>query len=304
VIPQLLEYFDEPFADSSAIPTFFVSQLARQQVTVALSGDGGDELFGGYPWRQQRPVYQTTLSRAPFTVRRGLAKLVRLLPHGIPGTNFLRRVDIPYNRYILDAMAVFDEADRRGLYGDHASDEIGGADPYAHHLPHLQGADTRPWAARMMEYDLKTYLPNDILTKVDRMSMMNSLEAREPLLDHRLVEFAAKVPSGLKIRDGVAKYILKKAVGPLLPLDTIAKRKQGFSIPLQTWLRDYLKADVLDTLRSGNRHGIFDQRAVEKITDSFFAGDDLRNHQVWTLYAFEKWYQTVHSRTHVSSAAA
>lgn len=297
LIPSMLEHFDEPFADSSAIPTYFVSELARSQVTVALSGDGGDELFGGYPWRQLRPAYQQTLSRAPLPLRRGLAQLSRLLPAGMPGANFLRRADIPYGRYILDAMAVFDEADRHGLYGPDALNELRNCDPYAHHLPHLDGQrGARPWTSRMMEYDLKTYLPNDILTKVDRMSMWHSLEAREPLLDHRLVEFAATVPSSLKIRGGVSKYILKKTIAPFLPAAVLTKRKQGFSIPLETWLRSYLKEEVLDTIAGGNQHGIFARRSIDAITDAFFRGDDRRNHQVWTLYAFEHWYRKVHAR--------
>jgi asparagine synthase (glutamine-hydrolysing) len=299
LIPRMLDYFDEPFADSSAIPTFFVSQLARQRVTVALSGDGGDELFGGYPWRQLRPSYQTVLSRAPAVIRRRVAALCRVLPAGLPASNFLRKLDIPYNRYILDAMAVFDEQDRHGLYSENTVHELAGADPYHHHLVNLQGGSGRSWAARMMEYDLKTYLPNDILTKVDRMSMMNSLEAREPLLDHHLVEFAASMPCTFKIRDGISKYILKKAMAPALPASVMAKRKQGFSVPLESWLRNHMKDEVLDTLRAGNQHGIFDRRGIDRLTDSFFKGDDRRNHQVWTLYVFEHWYQRVHARMSV-----
>jgi asparagine synthase (glutamine-hydrolysing) len=143
----------------------------------------------------------------------------------------------------------------------------------------------------MMEYDLKTYLPNDVLTKVDRMSMRTSIEARVPLLDHHLVEFAAAIPSNLKIRQGVSKYILKKVMAPYLPAAILAKRKQGFSVPLATWLRTDLREDILDTLRGGNRHGFFDQRAINRLCDAFFRGDDSRNYQVWSLYAFDLWYR-------------
>jgi len=147
----------------------------------------------------------------------------------------------------------------------------------------------------MMEFDLKTYLPNDILTKVDRMSMRVSLEAREPLLDHRLVELAARIPSNLKIRNGVAKYILKKAIAPYLPAEVLAKRKKGFSIPLETWLRTVLKEDLLDTLRGISQHGLFDRQGIDRLTDAFFKGDNSRNHQIWTLYAFERWYRGIHA---------
>ena len=294
VIPQLVEHFDEPFADASAIPTYYVSKLARQQVTVALSGDGGDELFGGYPWRQVRPWYQRHLSRLPRPVRSGIRRMTEVLPHGVRGTNYLRRIDIPYERYILDAMAVFDEADRNELYSPDFAEAVKGVDPYKHQLPNLSGSSDRGWEARMMEYDLKTYLPNDVLTKVDRMSMRASLEAREPLLDHQLVEFAAMIPSRLKIRDGVGKHILKKVMAPYLPAEVLQKRKQGFSVPLGTWLRTDLREDIVDTLRGGNRHGFFNALAVDRLTDVFFRGDDSRNYQVWTLYAFELWYRNVY----------
>jgi asparagine synthase (glutamine-hydrolysing) len=304
VIPDVLANFDEPYADSSAIPTYYVSELARRHVTVALSGDGGDELFGGYPWRQVRPPYQRALSGLPYPARAGMRRIARFLPSGLPGSNFLRRVDIPYNRYILDAMAVFDEQDRAGLYSESATEQLGREDPYAYHLPHLSRLPHRPWTARMMEYDLKTYLPNDILTKVDRMSMMHSLEARVPLLDHELVELAAEIPPELKIRHGIGKQILKEVIAPLLPREVMTKKKQGFSIPLETWLRTDLKVEVLDTLRAGNRHGIFKQQALDEITDAFFRGDDGRNHQVWALYAFEHWYQYVHNRSVSCSQSA
>jgi asparagine synthase (glutamine-hydrolysing) len=291
VVPELLQHFDEPFADASAIPTYFVSKLAREAVTVVLSGDGGDELFGGYPWRQVRPWYQQQLSRLPQGVRSGIRRAAGVMPRGVRGTNYLRRIDIPYERYVLDAMAVFDEADRRSLYASGFAETIRGSDPYRHHLANLAGDRDQGWASRMMEYDLKTYLPNDVLTKVDRMSMRTSIEARVPLLDHHLVEFAAAIPSNLKIRQGVSKYILKKVMAPYLPAAILAKRKQGFSVPLATWLRTDLREDILDTLRGGNRHGFFDQRAINRLCDAFFRGDDSRNYQVWSLYAFDLWYR-------------
>jgi len=263
-------------------------------VTVALSGDGGDELFGGYPWRQLRPAYQRALSSLPQALRTGISRAARLLPSALPGANFLRRMDIPYARYVLDAQAVFDEQDRVGLYSPDTAAALNGKDPYEHHLAHLDTSTRRPWPSRMMQYDLKTYLPNDILTKVDRMSMYVSLEAREPLLDHKLVELAAKIPWDLKLRSGISKYILKQVIRPMLPPEILQKRKQGFSIPLEGWLRTDLRGEVLETLRAGNRHGLFDRRGLDAIIDDFYGGNDRRNHQIWTLYAFEHWYRTVH----------
>jgi asparagine synthase (glutamine-hydrolysing) len=294
MIPQLVEHFDEPFADASAIPTYYVSKLAREQVTVVLSGDGGDELFGGYPWRQVRPWHQRQLSRLPHPMRSGIRRMTGMLPSGVRGTNYLRRIDIPYERYVLDAMAVFDEQDRKDLYASHFAGQVKDLDPYEHHLRNLRPSHGRPWEARMMEYDLKTYLPNDVLTKVDRMSMLASIEARVPLLDHHLVEFAARMPSRLKIRGGVSKHILKQVMTPFLPAEVLQKRKQGFSVPIGAWLRTELREDILDTLRGGNRHGFFSAHAVERLTDAFFRGDDTDNYQVWTLYAFELWHRNVY----------
>jgi asparagine synthase (glutamine-hydrolysing) len=303
VIPQILQHFDEPFADASAIPTYYVSKLAREQVTVTLSGDGGDELFGGYPWRQVRPWYQRRLSALPKPVRLRLKRLSDWLPPGIRGAHYLHRMDLPYERYILDAMAVFDDADRLDLYHPEFAAAVGAADPYEHQIRNLTGARGGGWEARMMEYDLKTYLPNDVLTKVDRMSMWTSLEAREPLLDHHLVEFAARIPSRLKLRHGIGKRILKDVMRPYLPLSVLEKRKQGFSVPLSTWLRTDLRDDILDTLCSGNRHGFFSRRAIDQLTNAFFHGDDRRDYQVWTLYAFEVWYRNVHGAQARTAAA-
>jgi asparagine synthase (glutamine-hydrolysing) len=236
-------------------------------------------------------------------VRASIRKLSTLLPPGIPGTNFLRHIDIPYERYSLDSRAIFDEEDRRALYAPLLAEVVGKSDPYRYLLPHLQGPADRSWAARMMEYDLKTYLPNDILTKVDRMSMCVSVEARVPFLDHRLVELAARIPSRLKIRGGVAKHILKRTIADYLPREVLVKPKHGFSVPLETWLRTDLKEDVLDTLRGGNRHGLFDRRAVERLTEAFYRGDDSHNHQVWTLYVLEFWYRNVHGGNNGAAVA-
>jgi len=293
-VPRLLEHFDEPFADSSAIPTYFVSKLAREQVTVALSGDGGDELFGGYPWRQVRPWYHRLGGSLPRWVRSSIRPMGRMLPDGTRGKDFLSKIDGSYERYSLDSRAIFDTEDRGRLYAATTAERLRNADPYEHLMPYLGGNTELAWESRMMAYDIKTYLPNDILTKVDRMSMLVSLEARVPFLDHHLVEYAARIPARFKIRRGVAKLILKRAIGPYLPPEVMGKRKQGFSIPLESWLRTDLKAEVLDALGSANGHGFFDRKAVGRLLEGFFRGDDSANHQVWTLYAFELWYRKIH----------
>lgn len=291
-IPELLGYFDEPFADSSALPTCYVSKLARDRVTVVLSGDGGDELFGGYPWRQKRPAYQLALNGLPQVMKKKLKLAARLVPSWVKGSNFLSSIDMPYERYILDATAVFNESDRLGLYSDSLKEVVDGLDPHHYNMEHLTRSAGRDWTDRLMEYDFKTYLPNDILTKVDRMSMYNSLEVRVPILDHRFIEFAAAVPSSLKIREGVSKYIFKKALKGILPEDVLEKKKQGFSIPLEHWLRTDLRAHVEEVVLSpaAGDEGFFNMRYVEKMLGEFFGGDDRHNFKVWELYVFQLWY--------------
>ena len=295
IIPQLLLFFDEPFADASALPTYYVSRLARDHVTVVLSGDGGDELFGGYPWRQKRPGYQLALNRLPNNIKKGLKSIARFFPNGIKGTNYLKHIDMPYERYVLNAKAVYNETERRCLYSPELIDHLQNIDPYSYHLRYLDQSRSRSWMNRMMEYDLKTYLPNDILTKVDRMSMFHSLEARVPLLDHKVVEFAAKIPASLKIKNRVSKYIFKKAMEDTLPKEILYKRKQGFNLPLETWLRKDLKKEITEVILSGDtgKTRMFNRDYIEKILKEFFDGNDRCDYKIWELYVFELWYQKV-----------
>ncbi|RJQ53804.1 MAG: asparagine synthase (glutamine-hydrolyzing) [Nitrospiraceae bacterium] len=292
-INEILLYFDEPFADSSALPTYYVSKLAREKVTVILSGDGGDELFGGYPWRADRPGYQLALSRLPMFLKKNLRFAARFLPSAVKGKNFLRHIDMPYERYILDAKAVFNQEERSSLYSDELINALKGIDPYHYNLQYLKKADDKGWTDSIMEYDLKTYLPNDILTKVDRMSMFNSLEVRVPILDHRVIEYAAVIPASLKIKNGISKYIFKKAMKDILPKQVLGKIKHGFNLPLETWLRTDLKKDVREIILNAGRHSYFNNANIEAMLKKFFGGDDSYNFKVWELYVFQLWYQKI-----------
>jgi asparagine synthase (glutamine-hydrolysing) len=290
---ELILYFDEPFADSSAVPTFYVSKLAREKVTVVLSGDGGDELFGGYPWRHRRPAYQLALNRLPFCIRKGMRHLAEAIPVNGRGLNYLRKMDIPYERYIVDDKAVYSEEDRQHFYGEDLYNELRDADLYHYNLIYLRSSKGRQWMNRIMEYDLKTYLPNDILTKVDRMSMIHSLEARVPILDHKVVELAAGIPPSLKINRGTSKYIFKKTMENILPGEVLYKKKHGFNLPLEFWLRSRLKSDVTEMILDGMDHQYFDRVYVEEILKAFFEGDDRNKDKIWELYVFQLWYQRV-----------
>lgn len=292
-LKELILYFDEPFADSSALPTYYVSKLAREKVTVILSGDGGDELFGGYPWRAKRPGYQIALNKLPVFLKKNLKFAAQFLPSRVKGKNYLKQIDIPYERYILDAKAVFNQEERKLLYSEELINALEGADPYFYNLQYLNKTDDKSWTDSIMEYDLKTYLPNDILTKVDRMSMFNSLEVRVPILDYRVIEYAATIPASLKIKNGISKYIFKEVMKDILPKPVISKKKHGFNLPLETWLRTDLKKDVQEIILNVSRHSYFNNGNIEAMLKRFFEGDDAYNFKIWELYVFQLWHQKI-----------
>ena len=221
VLEELLSSFDEPFADSSAIPTYLVSRLARQHVKVVLSGDGGDELFAGY----DRYVVDHRRRHLGLLGDLGLGGPLRALSAVLPvggGKNTLYNLSLPRLQRYIDAISLFPRQALRDVLadGDASRVDIASlADPDLDALSQLQ------------DLDLKTYLPGDILTKVDRMSMANSLEARVPLLDHPLVEFACSLPPDLRFRDGKTKYLLKRALEGRVPAEVLTRPKQGFAVP-------------------------------------------------------------------------
>jgi asparagine synthase (glutamine-hydrolysing) len=286
---EIVLYFDEPFADSSAIPTYYVSKLAREKVTVVLSGDGGDELFGGYLWHA-RPGYQLFLNRLPVYMKKNLKFMAQLIPARMRGINYLRQIDLPYERYMLDSKAVFNERERSWLYSNDLKEQLKDSDPYYQNLKHISASNNKNWMNRIMEYDLKTYLPNDILQKVDRMSMFNSLEVRCPILDHKFVEFASRIPSVLTFKNGISKYIFKKAMRNILPKKILCKSKHGFNLPLKTWLRTDLKKDVSEIILNGKSNFYFDRKNIENMLSKFFKGNNSYNYKIWELYVFQLWY--------------
>lgn len=285
----LIVHFDEPFADSSLLPTFIVSKMARQHVTVALSGDGGDELFGGYPWRHCRPRFQLRCAALPLRLRRLIRRLAGCLPARFPNQYYLSRLDLPYERFLLEARGSYDSALRSSLFSDDLQRELEGIDVHSLALRHLSEAPERNWVDRLMELDLKTYLPDELLVKVDRMSMRASLEVRVPLLDHHFVEFASRVPAELKYHGNEWKYLLRKSMRGILPDRILQKPKQGFSVPLATWLRTGLRDVLCDALRGECGGGLFERVAVNRLLDEFLWGDDRHAERLWQLLVFETW---------------
>jgi asparagine synthase (glutamine-hydrolysing) len=300
VLDRLTAHFDEPFADSSAIPTWYVSEVASRHVTVVLSGDGGDELFGGYDRYLPHPrVARFDRLKVPG-IRQAAGALWPALPHGTRGKNFLRHVSKSEDARYLDAIAFFQPDEKQALYTRDVRREIDGRSADAWYARRLQRFAGLPAHSRMMRLDFETYLPGDVLTKVDRMSMAHSIESRVPLLDNHVVDFAASLPAALKIRDGRRKHILKEAVRDLLPDDVLSRRKQGFGVPLGAWFRGGLAdllSDVLASPRTRQR-GYFEPAFVDRLVDEHRTGRRDHTLRLWQLMVFELWH-----REYLDSAA-
>jgi asparagine synthase (glutamine-hydrolysing) len=294
ILDRLVWHFDEPFADSSAIPTWYVSEIARRHVTVVLSGDGGDELFGGYDRYVPHPRVARFDRLALPGLRRAAGLVWPLLPHGARGKNFLRHVAQDEEGRYLDSIALFQRDERAALYAPDvraALDSPGrrGRHP-ALHFDRFRGL---PLHSRMMRVDFETYLPEDVLTKVDRMSMAHSIESRVPLLDNHVIDFAAALPARFKIRDGRRKHVLKRALAPLLPAGILDRRKQGFGVPLGVWFRGGLTdlfSDVLNAPRTRQR-GYFEPRFVDRLIREHLSGRRDHSLRLWQLLVFELWHR-------------
>jgi asparagine synthase (glutamine-hydrolysing) len=284
LVDSVITGFDEPFGDSSALPTFLVSQMAREHVTVALSGDGGDELFGGYT------RYAELLSRRelPAVARAALARVAAHLPHGARGRNRLLDMSRTLQGRYAATVAVPANAREGGMLSDPLAAEIPPMDA-------LLSAAFSPVAGRdllaqMTAVDLATYLPGDILTKVDRMSMSVSLEARVPLLDHHIVEFAMALPSRLKQRDGVGKWLLRQAITGLVPPRVLAHPKHGFGVPLARWFREDLRYRLDALMEPESRIAPYvDREAVTRLVREHRTGRRDHSHILWRLVALEIW---------------
>ena len=287
VIDDITWHLDEPFGDSSAIPTYMVSRMAAEHVKVVLTGDGGDELFGGYDKYlvEQR---ERRFDRVPGGLRRLLGMVGRTMPDGMKGRRFLNHLAFDGARRYLDSATLFPAPDQARLFQGDALAGIRETDPLGPALEALS-ADHPSWLAALQDYDLRGYLPLDILVKVDRMTMAHSIEARPVLLDHKLVEFSAMLPAEMKIRGGITKYLFKESLRGVVDDAVIDRRKQGFGVPLASWFRGPWTGFVRDLLLSqrSRERGIFDPAYIEHLIRL----NDRRNmdRQLWTLVSFEQW---------------
>lgn len=304
VIPKLPEIYDEPFADSSQIPTLLVSQLARQHVTVALSGDGGDELFFGYGRYFLGEKLWSRLRYLPYPVRQMTANILRCTPGSLlEGAQSVlpRKLRVAHLADRLPKIAeVLSCPDELAFYRRMIShfkrpDEIvlGAREPKTILTRPEQQPGLPGLRERMMYLDMMTYLPDDILTKVDRASMAVSLEARVPLLDHRLVEFAWRVPTELKYRDGQGKWLLRQVLYRYVPRELMERPKMGFGVPIEHWLRGPLRdwAEALLDEKRLREEGFFDPTPIRKMWTEHINGKYPWHYYLWDILMFQAWLE-------------
>lgn len=294
---ELTAFMEEPFADSSMLPTFYVSRMARQHVTVALSGDGGDEIFAGYDrydihLRRKR---SETLARlaGPF-FRKGIFPL---LPAGLYARRLLFNALLGKRERYIDSMSLLPIKDREQqlFSADFIAESASYADPKETLLACMAEAEGTPDDLASLQYlDTKTYLPGDILTKVDRMSMANSLEMRAPLLDHVVVEWATRLPSKWKLRGREGKYILKRLAERLqIPTEVLYRPKQGFAMPLVHWFRNQLRQEIWEILLEPKtiQRGFFNKNALETMLHEHASHRRDHSSQIWLLLILELWHR-------------
>ena len=293
VLEHIVAHFDEPFGDTSALPTWYVSQLAAREVTVVLSGDGGDEMFGGYT-RYIPDARVTAVDRwTPAVLRRMAGAVGARLPNGARGKRFLHHLARDARGRYIDAIGFFTADDKAGLLSADVRRQLSSSDPECRLTRHFDRYAQLSWPSQMMRFDVETYLPEDILTKVDRMSMAHSIEARVPLLDNAVIDFASSLPAALKIRNGRRKHVLKEVAARFLPGDLIDRRKQGFGVPLDAWFRGNLRELFADTLLSTRslQRGYFQPAFIRGLIHEHVSARRDHTFRLWQLVVFERWLQ-------------
>ena len=300
VLPILVEHYGEPYADSSAVPTYYVARETRKHVTVALNGDGGDESFAGYERYAAMRVAER-YHRIPALLRDTvLRQAIELMPSSETKRGrvrdlkrFVEAASLPKVERYLRWVSVFDSQAKQDLYTDSFRQET---------RAHSAAGIIDPWFARAngsgivdaaLLTDIMTYLPNDLLVKVDIATMANSLEARSPFLDHHVIEFAASLPEKYKLRGLTTKYLLKQVLRKLLPAENLGRRKMGFGVPIGHWFRGKLQPFLRETILSeaALKRGLFKPEAVKRLVELHTRGERDYSHQLWTLLMLELWFQ-------------
>src|SRR6056297_409712 len=297
IIDKLVWHYDEPFGDSSAIPTWYLSELTRREVTVALSGDGGDELFAGYEryralWLSRKihqllPVHKIPgiglIQRLPDSSRR--RSVIRR------GKRFLEAIAQPTARRYMNWLQIFPETLRAELYNEEFVRQLPDEDPFEFLHAAWQRSRGRDVVTQASMADLQTYLPGDLMTKVDIASMAHGLEVRQPMLDYRLVEFAARLPTRHKFRGRRGKLILQDALGDLIPGSIFTRPKMGFGVPIARWFRRELRPMVHDTVLAADAriHRFFRAETMQRLVQQHETNEQNHSYRLWNLLVLEKW---------------
>jgi len=290
LLPQLVESYDEPFADASAIPTYFVSKFAREHVTVVLSGDGGDELFGGYN-KYHRMMNMKNYNVLPEMLSKPFwSTMHKILPNSVKGKGATYYLSKPKNSFPA-FLSIWQQAEREKLFRKELWQDLKKAPAERSRVASFLNSGSNDFLFNMQKMDMQRYMVDDVLTKVDRASMQNSLEVRVPILDHEFAELASCIPSELKMKGTNKKYIFKQAMKKHLPASIISHKKQGFSVPLKAWFKDDLKEYVNDRLlgSKGPLYEYLEPDYVRKIVNEHHKGMRDFNDKIWSLLFLDQW---------------
>jgi len=310
ILPKLVWHYNEPFADSSAIPTYYVAKMTRDYVKVVLTGDAGDENFAGYN-RYLRSKWVAQFSRLPEKMRRKLLPpFVRLAAQmNWKGKTFNHLADfvatISSNqaRNYAEQIKIFNAGEKEDLYSPEFIDRLKGVDSVDYLVRKYEEAETEDLIDQLLYLDINTYLPEDLLVKMDIATMANSLEARVPFLDHPFMEFVASLPSSLKLRGNITKYILKTAYADFLPQKILTRKKMGFGVPVSRWFRNELKEYMYEILLDPRslKRGYFKEESVERLLRDHVEGRYDHSSKIWSLLFLEIWFRTFVDRGGVLS---
>ena len=313
VLPRLVWHYNEPYSDSSALPTWYLAEMTRRHVTVALNGDGGDESFGGYQRYLANQAATRFARHAPRFVQRGLASLGPLVRYRArPNTPRYRAgrvlevfAETPDDRYARFMVCFHPDWHDALLTRDFAA-RVAHADAWQFHREAFASSTTTNLVDRMLDYDVRTYLPEDLLVKVDIATMAHSLEGRSPLLDHEVMEYAARLPPAMKLQGTTLKHLLKQVAYRLLPRTLLDRPKMGFGVPLDAWFRGALHDFARDHLLSSRARtrGIVEPAYVERLLDEHRSGRRPWHYQIWNLLVLELWHEAFIDRARPQSPPA
>ena len=300
LLPKLVWHYDEPFADSSAIPTYYVASLTKDFVKVVLTGDAGDENFAGYP-RYLRGRWVASFSRIPPQLRRGLLSNLFRIASAFGWkkrilnrlADFMESLSTDQARNYCEQIKVFNGVEKENVYTDDFRQKVANTDPLDFLLQKFDESHTEDFLERLLYVDINSYLPEDLLVKMDIATMANSLEARVPFLDHKFMELVAGIPSHLKLHGFKTKFILKKAFKDFLPKSIFQRKKMGFGVPLSRWFRKELKGyayEVLLDRRTLNR-GYFRREGIQRLLDEHVTSHYDHSARIWALLCLETWFR-------------